>query len=54
MLATGDRPEGLLAIPSRNLFVTANEGDGTISIFKLVTSWQDGDEDWDDEDCGAE
>ena len=33
ILATGDRPEGLLAIPQRNLFVTANEGDGTISIF---------------------
>jgi len=33
LLETGDRPEGLLAIPSRNLFVTANEADGTISIF---------------------
>lgn len=33
LLETGDRPEGLLAIPSRALFVTANEGDGTISIF---------------------
>ena len=33
LLATGDRPEGLLAIPDRGLFVTANEGDGTISIF---------------------
>jgi hypothetical protein len=33
ILATGERPEGLLAIPQRNLFVTANEGDGTISIF---------------------
>lgn len=32
-LTTGDRPEGLLAIPGRGLFVTANEGDGTISIF---------------------
>lgn len=32
-LATGERPEGLLALPQRNLFVTANEGDGTISIF---------------------
>jgi DNA-binding beta-propeller fold protein YncE len=33
ILETGERPEGLLAIPSRQLFVTANEGDGTISIF---------------------
>lgn len=33
LLPTGDAPEGLLAIPSRNLFVTANEKDGTISIF---------------------
>jgi hypothetical protein len=39
MLSTGQGPEGLLAIPSRNLFVTANEGDdadGTISIFEAV------------------
>jgi DNA-binding beta-propeller fold protein YncE len=33
LLRTGSRPEGLLAIPARELFVTANEGDGTISIF---------------------
>jgi hypothetical protein len=33
ILETGNRPEGLLALPQRNLFVTANEGDGTISIF---------------------
>ena len=33
ILETGNRPEGLLAIPQRRLFVTANEGDGTISIF---------------------
>jgi DNA-binding beta-propeller fold protein YncE len=33
ILATGERPEGLLAIPQRDLFVSANEGDGTISIF---------------------
>jgi DNA-binding beta-propeller fold protein YncE len=33
ILPTGDRPEGLLAIPARNLFVTSNEGDGTISVF---------------------
>jgi hypothetical protein len=39
LLSTGQAPEGLLAIPSRNLFVTANEGDeadGTISIFEGV------------------
>ncbi|MGB7068862.1 MAG: hypothetical protein WBD22_05160 [Pyrinomonadaceae bacterium] len=34
LLATGSRPEGLLAIPQRALFVTSNEGDGTISIFR--------------------
>ena len=33
LLPTGSKPEGLLAISSRSLFVTANEGDGTISIF---------------------
>jgi Esterase-like activity of phytase len=33
ILPTGSEPEGLLAITHRNLFVTANEGDGTISIF---------------------
>jgi DNA-binding beta-propeller fold protein YncE len=33
VLPTGLRPEGLLAIPSRDLFVTSNEDDGTISIF---------------------
>lgn len=33
ILQTGNRPEGLLAIPQRNLFITGNEGDGTISIF---------------------
>ena len=39
LLSTGQAPEGLLTIPSRNLFVTANEGDdqdGTISIFEGV------------------
>ena len=35
LLPTGDRPEGLLAIPHRKLFVTANEGDGTLSIFQF-------------------
>ena len=41
LLSTGQAPEGLLTIPSRNLFVSANEGDGegaggTISIFEGV------------------
>ena len=35
LLPTGDSPEGLLAIPNRGLFVTANEGDGTLSIFEF-------------------
>jgi DNA-binding beta-propeller fold protein YncE len=35
VLLTGSRPEGLLPIPQRNLFITANEGDGTLSIFSL-------------------
>lgn len=34
ILPTGSRPEGLCAIPQRALFVTANEDDGTISIFQ--------------------
>lgn len=34
LLPTGASPEGLLAIPRRGLFVTANEGDGTLSIFR--------------------
>lgn len=33
-LETGDAPEGLLAVPDRSLFVTANEDDGTLSIFR--------------------
>jgi DNA-binding beta-propeller fold protein YncE len=37
VLQTGDRPEGLLAIPRRNLFVSANEDDGTIDIFQATT-----------------
>ena len=36
ILETGERPEGLLAIPARRLFITANEGDGTISIFSGI------------------
>jgi len=34
LLPTGVRPEALLPIPERNLFVTANEKEGTISIFR--------------------
>lgn len=33
VLGTGDAPEGLLAVPGRKLFLTSNEGDGTISVF---------------------
>lgn len=36
LLPTGISPEGLLAIPQRGLFVTANEVDGTISIFAVT------------------
>ena len=32
---TGSRPEGLLPIPQRDLFISANEGNGTLSIFRL-------------------
>ncbi|HEY9878801.1 MAG TPA: hypothetical protein V6D29_10115 [Leptolyngbyaceae cyanobacterium] len=34
-MATGDSPEGVLAIPGSNLLLTANEGDGTISFFEV-------------------
>jgi DNA-binding beta-propeller fold protein YncE len=34
ILPTGVGPEGLLPIPQRGLFVTANEEDGTISVFQ--------------------
>jgi hypothetical protein len=34
LLPTDAGPEGLLPIPQRRLFVTANEADGTISIFQ--------------------
>ena len=37
ILPTGARPEGLLAIPGRGLFVSANEDDGTIDIFAADT-----------------
>ncbi|MGB0564475.1 MAG: esterase-like activity of phytase family protein [Spirulinaceae cyanobacterium] len=33
-LPTGLAPEGLIAIPDRNLFLTANEDDGTINVFQ--------------------
>lgn len=33
-LKTGAEPEGVTAIPARGLLVTANEGDGTISLFR--------------------
>lgn len=32
---SGSRPEGLLPIPQRNLFITANEGNATLAIFRL-------------------
>ncbi|MCZ2813069.1 hypothetical protein O2W15_16660 [Modestobacter sp. VKM Ac-2979] len=35
VLPVGDAPEGLLAIPSRGLFVASNEDDGTLSVFGL-------------------
>ncbi len=37
VLKTGKKPEGILALPQRNLLVTANEGDGTLSIFRCGT-----------------
>lgn len=36
VLETGDSPEGLLAIARQGLFVTSNEGDGTLSIFQIT------------------
>lgn len=36
-LPTGLEPEGILAIPDRNLLLSANEGDGTIDIFEAST-----------------
>lgn len=35
VLPVGDAPEGLLAIPSRGLFLSSNEDDGTLSVFGL-------------------
>lgn len=45
LLPTGIGPESVLAIPSRDLVITANEGDegdGTISIFKGIAGIWDG------------
>ncbi len=45
LLSTGQGPEGVLAIPSRGLLVTSNEGDdqdGTISIFQGVPNHWEG------------
>jgi hypothetical protein len=36
-LPSGLAPEGVLALPRRGLFVTANEGDATLSIFQVAT-----------------
>ena len=33
ILPTGARPEGVVTVPRRNLVITANEGDGTLSFF---------------------
>jgi len=35
VLETGDAPEGLLAVTHKQVFLTSNEDDGTISIFQL-------------------
>lgn len=32
---TGESPEGVLALPQRNLILTANEGDGSIDFFSV-------------------
>jgi DNA-binding beta-propeller fold protein YncE len=36
LVPTGQGPEGVIAIPQRNLVVTANEVEGTLSIFRLI------------------
>lgn len=36
VLSTGESPEGLLALTRQGLFLTSNEGDGTISIFRIA------------------
>jgi hypothetical protein len=35
VLRTGTAPEGLLAVEKRDLFLTSNEDDGSISVFAL-------------------
>lgn len=37
LLPTGTRPEGLLALPQKNLFLTSDETTGTITIFEGVS-----------------
>jgi DNA-binding beta-propeller fold protein YncE len=39
VLPTGEAPEGVLAIPRRNLLLTSNEDSGTISVFRFVPTW---------------
>lgn len=36
LLPTGDAPEGLLALPQRNLLVAANETDGSLTIYQFT------------------
>lgn len=38
ILPTGDAPEGLLAIPQRNLFVVASEGDGALTLYEFTNN----------------
>lgn len=45
LLPTGISPEGLLAIPSRDLFVTSDEVSGTITIFEGVEGLWEGEVD---------
>ncbi len=37
LLPTGTRPEGLLALPQKNLFLTSDETTGTITIFEGIS-----------------
>ncbi|MFC4307107.1 esterase-like activity of phytase family protein [Cohnella boryungensis] len=37
VLPTGIRPEGLLALPGKNLFLTSDESSGTITIFEGIS-----------------
>lgn len=43
LLPTGVEPEGLLAIPARNLFLTSDEASGTITIFEGMRGLYSGD-----------